>query len=268
VKVWRNQSGNSFGGEEPIGVFPDASALSTVDMVDMLGTGTMCLVWSTSLQGMPPRVRYVDLLGSVKPHLLTKVVNNLGLETAIQYASSTKFYLEDRAAGIRWATRLPFPVQVVERLEHYDHVSKLRFVSSYRYRHGRRRRLRRADQLRHVQVDPGATQHVYFVYDASGQRVRKVYEHSGYRDERIYLGGLEIWRRTVVATETWADPIDRVRRSGWRSRRPGGHWQCPTRRGGHDLQRACDLCGFTSGARVRPAQSACERDPRTRARRV
>jgi RHS repeat-associated protein len=35
---------------------------------------------------------------------------------------------------------------------------------------------------------------VYFTYDASGQRVRKVYEHAPYREERIYLGGYEVYR--------------------------------------------------------------------------
>lgn len=41
---------------------------------------------------------------------------------------------------------------------------------------------------------------VYFTYDSAGQRVRKVYEHSGLIEERIYLGGFEIYRRTVEST--------------------------------------------------------------------
>ena len=40
--------------------------------------------------------------------------NNLGAETRIDYASSTEFYLADKAAGTPWVTRLPFPVHVVE----------------------------------------------------------------------------------------------------------------------------------------------------------
>ncbi|XXY68345.1 hypothetical protein WMF37_45610 [Sorangium sp. So ce291] len=32
-------------------------------------------------------------------------------------------------------------------------------------------------------------------YDAKGQRVRKVWEHSGLVEERIYLGGYEVYRR-------------------------------------------------------------------------
>jgi RHS repeat-associated protein len=135
IHIWRNRAGNGFGPEERLAIFPDASPQSTVDLVDLLGTGTSCLVWSTSLQGKTPHLRYVDLL-SEKPHLLTRAVNNLGLETRIAYTTSTQFYLEDRAAGVEWATRLPFPVQVCERIEHYDHVSRHRFVSTYRYRHG------------------------------------------------------------------------------------------------------------------------------------
>jgi virulence plasmid B protein/glycosyltransferase TcdB-like subunit of Tc toxin/glycosyltransferase TcdB-like subunit of Tc toxinin/VCBS repeat protein len=136
VTVWMNQAGNSFAAPVKLAAVPDASDLSTVDVVDLLGTGTACLVWSTALPSMPPRMRYVDLLQSVKPHLLANVQNNLGLETRIAYSTSTHMYLEDRAQGSLWATRVPFPVQVVERLEHYDHVSKHRFVTTYRYRHG------------------------------------------------------------------------------------------------------------------------------------
>jgi RHS repeat-associated protein len=49
------------------------------------------------------------------------------------------------------------------------------------------------DQLAHV-VKSGAGD-VYFTYDASGQRVRKVWVHSGITEERIYLDGFELYRR-------------------------------------------------------------------------
>ena len=50
------------------------------------------------------------------------------------------------------------------------------------------------DQLREVNLGGGGT--AYYVYDASGQRVRKVCEKSlGLTEERIYLGGFEIFRR-------------------------------------------------------------------------
>ncbi|WP_232379776.1 RHS repeat domain-containing protein [Polyangium fumosum] len=49
------------------------------------------------------------------------------------------------------------------------------------------------DQKREVDKGGGGT--VYFTYDAGGQRVRKVWEHSGIVEERIYLGGFEVYRR-------------------------------------------------------------------------
>ena len=81
-------------------------------------------------------MRYVDLMGGQKPHLLVKTVNNLGAETVVQYAPSTKFYLQDKRDGKPWITRLPFPVHVVERVETYDHISGNRFVTRYAYHHG------------------------------------------------------------------------------------------------------------------------------------
>src|SRR5206468_614756 len=50
------------------------------------------------------------------------------------------------------------------------------------------------DELR--QTDLGGGGAVFYAYDAAGQRVRKVWEKSSSRvEERIYLGGFEIFRR-------------------------------------------------------------------------
>ena len=46
-------------------------------------------------------------------------------------------------------------------------------------------------------VDKGGGGQVFFTYDASGQRVRKVWEH-GVVEERIYLGGFEIYRKRLT----------------------------------------------------------------------
>lgn len=56
------------------------------------------------------------------------------------------------------------------------------------------------DQMR--SVDKGDDEHVYFTYDAAGQRVRKVWVHSGLVEERIYLGGYEVYRRSVEVDDT------------------------------------------------------------------
>lgn len=112
-------------------------SVSSVTAVDLLGRGTACLVWSSPLADARRNpLRYVDLMGDRKPHLLVKTANNLGAETRIRYVPSTEFYLRDQRAGRPWIRRLPLPVHVVERIETRDRISRNRFVSRYAYHHG------------------------------------------------------------------------------------------------------------------------------------
>jgi RHS repeat-associated protein len=137
VRLYFNQSGNSWSQPKPLDVFPRVDDLASIIPIDLLGNGTACLVWSSPLPGDARRpMRYVNLMGKHKPHLLIKTINNLGAETVVEYAPSTKFYLLDKRAGKPWITRLPFPVHVVERVETYDHISRNRFATRYAYHHG------------------------------------------------------------------------------------------------------------------------------------
>ena len=137
VRLYFNQSGNRFSPPHLLKEFPPVDSLVDVNVLDLLGSGTACLVWSSPLPGETSRpLRYIDLMGGQKPHLLVAERNNLGAETLISYAPSTKFYLADKLAGTPWITRLPFPVYVVERVETGDRVSKNRFVTRYAYHHG------------------------------------------------------------------------------------------------------------------------------------
>jgi hypothetical protein len=93
VRVWANQSGNALAAPVSVGPFPDADTVSHVDVADLLGTGTACLVWASpraAVAGFP--VRYLDLsrgtatglpdgdprLAGWKPYLLRTVTNNVG----------------------------------------------------------------------------------------------------------------------------------------------------------------------------------------------
>ncbi|WP_437793358.1 SpvB/TcaC N-terminal domain-containing protein [Sorangium sp. So ce693] len=136
VRFYANNAGNTLAAPVILPRLPDVSDLAAVEVIDLLGSGTGCLVWASSLPGARPRVRYIDLLGSKKPHLLTSIANNLGRTTTVTYAPSTKFYLADGAAGRPWVTRLPFVVHVIERVEVFDAVSRHRFVTTYAYHHG------------------------------------------------------------------------------------------------------------------------------------
>ena len=90
VRLYFNQSGNSWSDAQLLRVFPHIDDLASIVPVDLLGNGTACLVWSSSLPGDARRpMRYVNLMGSQKPHLLIKSRNNLGAETEVHYAPST-----------------------------------------------------------------------------------------------------------------------------------------------------------------------------------
>jgi hypothetical protein len=137
VRLFFNRSGNSWSRARTISGLPHLDAMTSVQVADLLGNGTVCLVWSSPLPGdSTAPMLYVDLMGGRKPHLLIGSRNNLGAETWVSYAASTKFYLADRAAGRPWITRLPFPVHVVERTETYDRIGRNRFVTRYSYHHG------------------------------------------------------------------------------------------------------------------------------------
>jgi len=137
IRVYLNESGNAWSDARVLPQFFPVNREISISVVDFLGRGTACLLWSSPLPDDSGRsLRYVDLMNGQKPHLLVKVANNLGAETRVEYASSTEFYLADKAEGRPWLTRLLFPVHVVKRVETYDYVSRNRFVSSYTYHHG------------------------------------------------------------------------------------------------------------------------------------
>jgi RHS repeat-associated protein len=137
VRLYFNQSGNSWSEPQTLPAFPLIDSLASVQVADLFGNGTACLVWSSPLaRDSRQPLRYLDLMGGQKPHLLVRTLNNLGAETQVHYAPSTRFYLADKQAGKPWVTRLPFPVHVVERVETLDHLSGNRFVTRYAYHHG------------------------------------------------------------------------------------------------------------------------------------
>jgi RHS repeat-associated protein len=137
VGLWLNESGNGWSAPQPMPDLPHVDGAVDVQVADLLGNGAACLVWSSPLpEDVGDALRYVDLVGGTKPHLLVEADNGMGARTRVRYAPSTKFYLADRRAGRPWVTRLPFPVHVVEQVEDLDEISRTRFVSAFRYHHG------------------------------------------------------------------------------------------------------------------------------------
>lgn len=137
VKIYFNQSGNSWSPPLALNHVPATDNVKSVTVVDLLGNGTACLVWSSPLPGDARNpMYYLDLMGGQKPHLLIKTINNLGAETHVKYLPSTKFYLDDKQAGKPWITKLPFPVHCVAKVTVTDKWRKSSFTSTFSYHHG------------------------------------------------------------------------------------------------------------------------------------
>lgn len=136
-RAWLNLGGNAWSNVCNIDPFPVTAQPSQLSVADLLGNGTSCIVWSSPLPGFADSpMRYIDLMGGKKPHILYGIKNNLGKETLIEYKSAAAFYLQDKAAGQPWITRLPFPVQCVSRVTVQDKITKVVFTNTYSYHHG------------------------------------------------------------------------------------------------------------------------------------
>ncbi len=136
-KAWLNLSGNAWSEATEIEHFFPTEQPNQITVTDLLGNGTACIVWSSEMpayQNAP--MRYIDLMGGNKPHLLRSHQNGLGKMTEVEYKSSTHFYLQDKLAGTPWITKLPFPVHVVAKTTVTERVSNLRFSAEYSYHHG------------------------------------------------------------------------------------------------------------------------------------
>ena len=137
VHFWFNRSGNSWSDKQTINGTPVISDLTAIQFADFFGTGTAALVWSYDFAFQAGgNYKVLDFCGGQKPYLLNEVSNNLGATTRVQYAPSTKFYLEDKTNGQPWITSLPFPVQVVDKVEVIDHINRTKLVTTYKYHHG------------------------------------------------------------------------------------------------------------------------------------
>src|SRR5262249_32568789 len=138
VTLWINQSGAAWSDPIVIKGTPAVSDMDAVRLTDLLGNGVSGLLWSADFSGLPRNNMFLlDFTGGAKPYLLNEMDNHIGAVTRVTYASSTQFYLEDqKRSETRWRTPLPFPVQVVARVEAIDELSRGRLTTTYRYHHG------------------------------------------------------------------------------------------------------------------------------------
>ncbi|MFJ5304863.1 SpvB/TcaC N-terminal domain-containing protein [Streptomyces sp. NPDC088350] len=139
VLLWGNRSGNAWT-EQPVTITgtPGVTDRDSVQLSDLYGTGMAGVLFSRAADASGrPQLRFLDLTGGVKPHLLHEMDNHLGALTRVTYTTSTQEYVRDqRDPATRWRTTLPFPVQVVSHIEVTDAISGGRLTTEHRYHHG------------------------------------------------------------------------------------------------------------------------------------
>jgi len=138
VDIWMNLSGNAWSKKNyTISSFPAIDNLADISVIDLLGTGTSSIVWSSPLPSDSNNpLRYVDLMNGKKPHVLNRYENNMGKEVSFEYKPSTQYYLEDKKNGTPWATKLPFPMHIVSKVKSEDKIRETVFINTYSYHHG------------------------------------------------------------------------------------------------------------------------------------
>jgi RHS repeat-associated protein len=138
ITVWINQRGESWSEPVTVRGTPAITDFDAVRAADMDANGTSGILWTYDAGTQRESTyKFLDLTGGVKPYLLTVIDNLLGAVTRVEYVSSTRFYLEDeRRPETRWRTSLPFPVQVVKKVEVIDALSQGKLTTEYRYHHG------------------------------------------------------------------------------------------------------------------------------------
>ena len=136
VSVWHNSSGNRLTAGPKLRSLPYLDSVSTIGVLDFLGDGRPCLVWSTPLPGRETSLYYLPLAAVERPRLLLSVDDSLGQETQFTYSSSASHYLRDQHAGEPWTTHLPSHMPVVDQREVRDAIGGTLSRQRFEYRDG------------------------------------------------------------------------------------------------------------------------------------
>jgi hypothetical protein len=138
VTLWFNQAGNRWSHPIVIQGTPPVSDMDSIRLADIQGNGVAGILWTSALTEIGwPHMFFLDLTGGIKPYLLAQMNNHMGSTTTVKYKPSTWFYLQDeKRPETRWITPLPFPVQVVARVETTDSFSGGKLTTEYSYHHG------------------------------------------------------------------------------------------------------------------------------------
>lgn len=135
IDIYFNQTGNGFSKKVelimPTGVNFDRHC--QLSLADFDGKGVTSLML-TVLHPDISHWRY-DFCKQ-KPYLLCEIDNNMGAHTRLYYRSSAQYWLDDKKLKGATASRLPFPIQTLARVESKDEINQCKQTHHYAYHYG------------------------------------------------------------------------------------------------------------------------------------
>ncbi|HEY5912363.1 MAG TPA: toxin TcdB middle/N-terminal domain-containing protein [Verrucomicrobiae bacterium] len=228
---WLNLGNYTFGPRKVITGMPTGIGQNAViRWADVNGNGTTDLVYADGAS--TPRIRTVDigeLMGCVgAPNTLLAISNGIGRVTLIGYRPSTRYALDDAAAGRPWPDPVPFPLTVVSAVTNLDSLGHA-YATVYHYHDGYydpgEKQFRGFGHVEQVELGdssaPALVSHLYFdtgrnFESLKGKLLRQT---AGLEDGRVFWDESTTWTvppRTLMTgingtNVTFAHPISRVK---------------------------------------------------------
>ena len=201
IDIYFNQAGNGFSKKVeltmPTGVNFDRHC--QLSLADFDGKGVTSLI----LTVQHPEISHwrYDFCEQ-KPYLLCEIDNNMGSHTLLYYRSSAQYWLDDKKQKRATASRLPFPIQTLARVESKDEINQCTQTHHYTYHYGVYDGAEREFRgFRLVEMSDGSiTAPALGVEDTPITRTRTWY-HTGMEGDDMSLPG-EPWEGDIKAPQT------------------------------------------------------------------
>ena len=147
VQIFMNQSGHGFAPPVTLAL-PEAmpyDAMTEVSVADLQGLGCSSLIVTVQRAATGGRSSVLpahwrcDFAHGVKPYLLSRTDNNMGVEGSVAYRSSAQEWLDEKqeqADPDSAVCHLPFPVHLVAQQAQLDRITGNRLTGVFQYRGG------------------------------------------------------------------------------------------------------------------------------------
>src|SRR5690606_9517017 len=109
-----------FVGPQDVTGLPAQSGNDALRWADMNGNGSTDILISNGTRPAGQRLLVIDLVPGIRPHLLERVANGLGLTIEMTYESSVDQMVRAANAGSPWTRTMPIAIPVLAKIREND----------------------------------------------------------------------------------------------------------------------------------------------------